>query len=276
MDGTGVWSLCLSIATPTGRLSGASAWSLAPATVLPLLVLAGLYAFGGRRVTREQRSAFAVGWLLLVVALVSPLCRLSASLAWAHMVQFTLLVGFAPALLAAGGLGSVVARLVSPCGNLGRPPLGLAVTIYGLALWGWHAPPFYARAISDPVFHVLAYAALIVVSVWFWSTMVAGLREHPLAVTACWLTTVVHTGFLGALLVFSPNLLYPVMTPGALAWGWDPLEDQQLAGLIMWVPGFLPYAAAALGVFWRLLQSSEGAESGLHGSSRRTPASTTW
>jgi len=276
MDGTGIWSLCLSIADPAGRLSGDSAWSLAPATALPLLALAAVYGVVGRRLTGGRHGAFAAGWLLLVLALVSPLCRLSASLAWAHMVQFTLLVGFAPALLAAGGLGTVVARLVAPRGNVGRPPLGLAVAIYGLALWGWHVPPFYTRVVSDPVFHVLAYATLIAVSVWFWSTMVAGLREHPLAVTACWLATVVHTGFLGALLVFSPNLLYPVMTPGALAWGWDPLEDQQLAGLIMWVPGFLPYAAAALGVFWRLLQSSEGAESGLHGSNRRTPASTTW
>jgi cytochrome c2 len=82
----------------------------------------------------------------------------------------------------------------------------------------------------------------------FWWTVLE--RRHgrlgwPGAVIALF-TTAVHTGLLGALLTFSTRLWYPLYAPATAAWGLTPLEDQQLAGLIMWIPGGLAYVIAAL------------------------------
>ena len=58
--------------------------------------------------------------------------------------------------------------------------------------------------------------------------------------------TALHTGLLGALLALAPRLWYPANADGGMLWGLTPLEDQQLAGLVMWVPAGLVYAGAAL------------------------------
>jgi cytochrome c oxidase assembly factor CtaG len=78
----------------------------------------------------------------------------------------------------------------------------------------------------------------------------------------CWgvlyvFTTAIHTGVLGALLTFAPHAWYPAYQMTTPAWGLTPLEDQQIGGLIMWVPGSLVYIVAGLGLFAGWLKQSE-------------------
>jgi hypothetical protein len=96
--------------------------------------------------------------------------------------------------------------------------------------------------------HALQHTAFLGSALLFWWAVFHGTRarlRYGAAVLCLFLTTIV-TGGLGALLTVAPHPLYPVYSAGSSAWGLTPLEDQQLAGLIMWIPGGLTYLVVAL------------------------------
>lgn len=261
-----LWSLCLAGVSLTTPDDVWQSWSLAPAVVIPLLLLLLAYLRGYRALFRRSapataqelrrcRTWFAAGWLLLAVCLMSPLCRLSATLVAAHMVQLMLLVAVAPALLDLGRTGAVLtaavprpwlARSAASARHALSPPLGLLTFGYGALIWLWHAPAVYTVIQTSAGWHWLAFATLIWLSTLFWQGIVGAHRHRPAAAVGALLTTLIHTGLLGALLTFSPQALYPVLADGARAWSLQPLHDQQLAGLIMWVGGGALYLLAAL------------------------------
>jgi putative membrane protein len=273
-----LWSLCLAGVHTVTPANLWLSWSLAPSIVVPLtLALAvGLYGYGARRlpelsdgeVTR-RRTWFIAGWLLLALALISPLCRMAATLVSAHMVQLMLLAGPATALLALARPGRALTAAIpaaryrlQPRTAASRPSrVGVATLGYGAAIWLWHAPPIYTAIVSSALWHWLAFAALIAVSLVFWARIVAALRHDIAAALAALLGTLMHTGLLGALLTFAPRILYPVLADGASAWHLEPLQDQQLAGLIMWVGGGVFYLLAALlgCTLWLRMASAGGA-----------------
>jgi putative membrane protein len=266
-DAGHLWTLCLAglhVVTPANLWH---AWSLAPPVIVPLMLAlaAGLRGYaitsaGAGANVREiaaRRNRFLAAWLLLTVALVSPLCRLSATLVSAHMVQLMLLAGPATALLALALPGQLAAALplrwlriqpAAPAADGAAAPPRLAVVTlgYGGMIWLWHAPPVYAAILESPVWHWLAFAALIWVATLFWVRVVAAHRHHAAPAVMALATTLMHTGLLGALLTFAQRPLYPIVAEGAAAWHLEPLQDQQLAGLIMWVGGGAFYLLAAL------------------------------
>lgn len=258
-----IWSLCLagiSSVTPDGVWA---AWSLAPSVVVPLALLA-LWcghalmrnpAAAGSPDRAARRAAAAIALLLLLAALVSPLCRLAATLTSAHMVQHAVLVALAPPLL-------VFALRATKTGP--RVPLGLFswTALYGAAIWFWHIPAMYQAALLDPAIHLAMYGSLIAVASAFWAALFettrGSIRETGAAILAL-LVTLVHTGILGALLTFSRTLWYPILAPGALGFGLSALDDQQLAGLIMWIPmGAIYMLAAVVLMGARLTQLDRG------------------
>ena len=96
-------------------------------------------------------------------------------------------------------------------------------------------------------------ASLLGVSLWFWRTVLDP-PSHVFAMPALLLfVTILHTGLLGALLTFSQSIWYPLMAIGAAQWGVAPDQDQQLAGLIMWIPMGSIYLLGALFVMGRSL-----------------------
>jgi cytochrome c oxidase assembly factor CtaG len=189
--------------------------------------------------------------VFLVVGLVSPLCRLAATLAWAHMVQHLILVALAPPflVLGAGPLRTLFRGQAGSTRSRAAVHPAIAATIYGLSIWFWHVPACYQASLSSSAVHLLMYGTLLLAGLLFWSSVIGSIRPHRqssvLAVVIL-LITLLHTGLLGALLTFSPSPWYPLMQGGALAWGLAALEDQQLAGLIMWIPMGFIYLAAAL------------------------------
>lgn len=221
-------ALCLAGARPALPQDWWSAWSLAPATLVPLLVsLAWLLA-------RRRAALPLAGWALLALALASPLCRLAATLAWAHMAQLM-------ALLAGMALLAAAAR---PRAHMPRP--GPAAVVHGLLLWLWHVPAVYTVVLQDAAAHLLATALLLGSAWWFWRALLQAPPPWRGAALMALLATMAHTGLLGALLTFAGQPLYPVQAAGARAWGLEPLHDQQLAGLLMWVVGALGYLLAAV------------------------------
>ena len=255
-------SLCLATRPPVTPSTLWGSWSFAPEIVIPLLAMLGIYGHSSLRapapLSKIGSAAFLAGWLLLVVALVSPLCRLAATLAWAHMVQHTILVALAPLLLVLGMRPESARRLNRQVPSYGHVA-ALIASAYAAVIWLAHAPGVYEAALRGPVTHLALVALLLGASVAFWD-MVLRAPPNVSAATAdlggvllCF-TAMVQTGLLGALITFAQEPWYAILVSRAAAWGLNPLTDQRLAGLIMWVPMSVIYLGVCLALMWRCLE----------------------
>jgi putative membrane protein len=242
-------------------------------TSLALLALAGaLYAAGTRKLWRRggrgngvrpwQALAFAAGLGAVAAALAPALDRLAHELLWAHMLQHLLLILVAAPLLALGRPLQPFLWALPPAGRrrLGRLVGGgralagsaawplLALVLHASVVWAWHAPVLYEAALASAAVHTLEHTTMLATALLLWSAVVASGTHGRLGHTAAVLVvfaTAVQSGGLGALLTFAPAPFYPAHEAAALARGVDPIADQQLAGLLMWVPGGLVYVGAA-------------------------------
>jgi putative membrane protein len=253
-----------------------AAWTYDPWVVAPLYLSGSLYLIGMRRLWRLagvgrgvrpwQVACFWAGWSAIALALISPLHWLGERLFTAHMIEHTVLMVIGAPLIAAarpldamlwalpkplriiiGGLGAAVAR--SSLWHSVSHPLG-ATGIHAVAIWAWHMPLLYHLVLANVLAHRLQHLSFVTTAVLFWWSLLHGrLRErgHGLGIL-CLFVTMVHTAVLGALLTLSRRLWYSQQAAFAEAFGLTPIEDQQLAGLVMWVPMGLIYTAAALAI----------------------------
>jgi cytochrome c oxidase assembly factor CtaG len=127
-----------------------------------------------------------------------------------------------------------------------------AWALHAAVLWAWHAPPLFEKALHDEAWHAFQHASFFVSALLFWWAVLRPGRGHGVAGMVLVFTTMMHTAFLGALLSLSARLWYPSYQASASALGFDPLEDQQLGGLLMWVPAGLAYLASGLALATRL------------------------
>ncbi len=243
-----------------------SRWNLDPILLAALVALAGLYALGAMRLERRARgaglgglshreqAAFYVGWTLAAVALVSPLCALSVSLFSARVGQHMLLVLVAAPLVAIGRPFAALAILVARSDDPGPSPSPrtsplIASACFAALLWFWHAPGPYAATFSSSIVYWSMHISLFGAALWLWGGIDRTLAGSMRVVGAGVISSV-QMGFLGVLITLAPRAVY---TPHALttaAWGLTPLQDQQLGGAIMWIPGcliFLMVSMLALG-----------------------------
>jgi len=199
-----------------------------------LLVALGVSAFAMTQLPGVRRMAGLAGVAVLFVAFVSPLCALTTALFSARAVHHLLLVTVAAPLFA----------IALPL----RRAIGMAVTtsialpLSTAVLWAWHAPALYDAALSHVGIYWVMQATLFASGWLFWTAV---LRARPAEAAAGIIGGAVQMGFLGALLTFAGRPLYAAHLSTTVAFGMGPLADQQLAGLVMWVPGMAPYAAAA-------------------------------
>ena len=248
-------------------------WALEPGIVLALGASALLYAGGlrglwrtraGRGIRRWEAVAFAAGWLALAVALVSPLHPLGEALFSAHMAQHELLMVVAAPLLVLGRpivpfLWAIPIGWRRALGAAARRPGArgtwraltapfAAWLLHGAALWLWHLPGPYTATLDSDAVHTLQHASFLGTALLFWYALVHG-REGRLGYGAAvfyLFATAMHSGGLGALLTVARRPWYPELGASTAAWGLTPLEDQQLAGLIMWIPAGASYLIAGL------------------------------
>jgi cytochrome c oxidase assembly factor CtaG len=207
---------------------------------------------------------FAAGWLALAAALVSPLHALGERLFTAHMIEHEILMVVAAPLLALSRpVGAMLWGL--PQGwrrRLGaaaasRPWRGVwrfitdplaATVLHGIAIWAWHVPALFAMALEDEAMHALQHASFLLTALLFWWALLCrrgGRAAHGVAVGHLFVTAL-HTGLLGALLLFSTRLWFPSAAGQAAQWDLTALEDQQLAGLVMAFPACLVYPSVGL------------------------------
>ena len=268
----------------TAHQAGDTGASAARLLTIALFVAVGIYAIGLGRlwsrhryggVARREATYFFIGMTVLIAALAPPFDRLADAAFSLHMVQHELLM-----LIAAPCL--VIAQPLAPYLHAAprswRRPLARVLyastvsmvfawlarplpawTLNALALWLWHAPLLFNAAIDNTFIHVLQHASFFAAAVIYWSSVLPNRHGTSLATSVVSLfATAVHNSALGALLTFASSPLYDYKIG---AFGLSALEDQQLGGLVMWVPAGFVFLYAGLLASARLLHAEEKKES---------------
>jgi putative membrane protein len=256
------------------------AWSFEPLVIISLVVVAVLFIIGLRRLKRRsirtwEALCFAGGWLALVIALVSPLHAWGRVLFSAHMSQHEVLMLVAAPLLVLGRpliafLWALPLSWSRRLGNIGKVfwinrtwraltiPL-VAWLVHAIALWTWHIPALFEATLYSDTVHTLQHLSFLLSALLFWWALIhgpQGAMGYGAAVLYLF-TTSVHSGALGALLTVAGSVWYPSYAPLTASWGLTPLEDQQLGGLIMWIPASLVYVIAGLALFAGWLREAD-------------------
>ncbi len=263
----------------------ARTWAWEPGVIIPLVLSGWLYFIGvrklwkesdkGRGVRRWEAWCYAGGWFALFIALVSPLHPWGRVLFSAHMTQHEILMLVAAPLLVLGrplipflwALPIGWAREVGSWGKLAAvQTVWRAITnpfaawaIHAVALWVWHIPALFQATVNSELVHTGQHLSFLLSALLFWWALIHG-RQGLMgygAATLYMFTTSIHSGLLGALITFASTVWYPVYLRTTQSWGLTPLEDQQLGGLIMWIPAGLVYIIAGLALFAGWLRESE-------------------
>jgi cytochrome c oxidase assembly factor CtaG len=278
---TGIATAVLLLAAPVpaiahgGYTASAPGWTWDPWITVPIAVSALLFAVGLIRLKARANQGglgrrmllFAAGWVILSAALISPLHEAGERSFAAHMFEHELIMLAAAPLLvlseplivmlwafplpARHAIGTAVrARPVSLAWRRLTEPV-TATLLQAAALWLWHAPMLFDLALGNEGWHAAQHLSFLVSALFFWSATL-GTRSLRTAggrslAALCLFATSLVSGALGALMAFSESPWYAGYARlGMAPFGLTPAEDQQLAGLIMWIPGGLVHALAAL------------------------------
>ena len=262
-------------------------WDFEPTVIIPIAVAAALYVIGlhalweragrGSGISRTQAACFFAGLIVVVGALASPLDALADVLFSAHMGQHLLLILVAAPLIVLGAPAIAYAwalprawnlrvRRVTHASAVAAPARVLlhpasVWALFAVDFWFWHVPRVYDAAVDRPAVHALEHATMLATALLFWWTVVrlAGSRRLEWgAATVFVFTTMLQQSFVAALLTFSRDAWYPHYAATAPDWGLTPLQDQQLAGLIMWMPANLLYLIVVAILILRWLTEDEG------------------
>jgi putative membrane protein len=190
-----------------------------------------------------DRRWFIASLLALAVALVSPLCALTTALFAARSLHHIIVLGLAAPLFA----------LSLP--SLQRPAIVPALVLSTGVLWLWHVPAIYAGTFASVALYWAMQAALFGSFVWFWRAIFSAAAPFFASLLAIG-AGAAQMGFLAAILTLAPRPLYEAHLVAPHAWGLTPLMDQQLGGLLMWVPTFFLYGVFAFVALRRFAQEA--------------------
>ncbi|KQX17662.1 MULTISPECIES: cytochrome c oxidase assembly protein [unclassified Sphingomonas] len=219
-------------------------FNLDPILIVALLVIAGLHIAALRRSDMQWRLALS-GWVIAALAFLSPLCALSVALFSARVGQHMILTLAAAPLIAAAGPWRMRAM-----------PAALA---FFAALWFWHMPaPYAATYRSTPIYWTM-HLSLFGSAIGLWTALLHVSRAQSVPALAAGFATSVHMGLLGAFLTLATRPMFEPHYFTTTAWNLTPLQDQQLGGVFMWVPGiflFLWVALRSAHLGWRKLEGT--------------------
>jgi len=269
------------------------AWTFEPGVLVGLAVPTLWYACGvrslwhvagrGRGIGASQLWAFGGGLFTLIIALVSPLDAMGDALFSAHMTQHLLLILVVAPLIVisepllpmlwavptglrrriarwwrhATGVRTIVRTVTSP---------GAAWALHVGALFFWHIPAPYGWALRHDAVHALEHVSFLGTAILFWWAVLqpTGRRRLSYGMSVVYVSTAgMLMGALGAILTLAPFPWYVEHLTTTAAWHLSPLQDQQLAGVIMWVPASIVYLGAVCWFFVKWLGADAPCETGL-------------
>jgi putative membrane protein len=252
-------------------------WTWDPLPLLTLTTALGLYLLGvvrlwssaglGHGVSRGRAICFALGIAAALLALVSPLDQLSDGLFAAHMSQHELLMVVAAPLIVLGRpfavcVWALPSKYRGPVGGYFRRPTAraawqfisaplFALVLHAAIRWLWHLPSLFEAAMRDETIHAIQHLSFFSSAALLWWAMVHGRygrAGYALSVLFVF-ATALHTSILGVLISVAPRVIYHVYQGRTQAYGWEALDDQALAGIIMWVPSGTLFMGCALALF---------------------------
>ena len=242
-------------------------WNLDPILIVLLLLPLGAYLSavrGGGGPRSAGRANFVSGWLVGAAALLSPLCALSVSLFSARVGQHMILALVAAPLVLLGHPGSAYSRLSPALAHwisnrrLTRFCTSApgAALIFAALLWFWHAPGPYAATFRSSSVYWLMHLSLFTGALLVWAVVLDRSARGVIPSLAVSAFTTVQMTFLGALITIAHQTLYLPHALTTAAWGLTPLADQQLGGLIMWVPSCTVFVGVSVLTLARMLSDS--------------------
>jgi putative membrane protein len=280
------WCYCAIALLPTQAFAHAgenhtSWWTLDPLIITPMSVFGILYVSGLLWLRRRRHagisvqplalSSAALGALALFFALIWPLDAFSESSFAAHMAQHMLLIAVAGPLLALARISIPVNAAIAAASPAAAAALALprkwlrlllmptvVFILHGAVIWGWHSPLLFELALRVEWVHTLEHLSFLVAGYWYWTVLIRHCDNEGYASAALSvLATLMHTGLLGALFTFASRPLYStfVTTQGSVE---RALQDQQLAGLLMWIPMGACYLIGGLAFAAAWMRSAEG------------------
>ena len=261
------------------------AWSFDPLVTAGLTSSAVVYVFGlrnlwsvsgvGSGISGWEAAAFACAWISMFIALVSPLHPWGEVLFSAHMSQHEVLMLISAPLFVIGrpfiaAMWFVPRNWRRPFGSILNGSIlkrlwrfvttpFVAWAIHAIALWTWHIPFLFQATLRSDLVHTFQHASFFLSALLFWWAIICrskGMSSYGAGVLYLF-TTSIHSGLLGVLLTLTSRVWYPAYSESTASWGLSPIEDQQLGGLIMWVPAGIVYIVAALIMFAGWLKESD-------------------
>lgn len=255
-------------------------WSWELSIVIPLALMLGIYLIGALRrghlhTLRWRHASFLAGWLTLCFALTSPIHELGEQLFSAHMLQHEILILVSAPLISASHPGATCLWAFAPRhrAHLGAwvhsieqsPPVALitrpiiAWSLETVALWIWHIPALYQATLTSDSIHAVQHLSFFLTAVLFWSALYGVSRSAISygAATVYVFAAAAQCSALGWLLTFSSVLWYPAYTATTARWGLSPLQDQQLGGVIMWVPSGIVFVIIGLALFAKWIAEAD-------------------
>jgi len=279
----------LSLLHPAQTLSLTN-WTVHPSTVIGLVALGALYAWrarvaeqgvaagerprtgpGGDVPSGAQRAAFFAGLLVIFCSLNGPLHDLSDYYLFSgHMVQHLLLTLFVPPLLIYGTPGGMLrpalrVRAVAAVARRITTPIACFV-IFNVVIAAWHLPPLYNLAMRQHPVHVVEHLMFMASAVIMWWPYLSPLPELPrLAYPGQMLYSFLMSlpmSIVAVYITMADHVLYPAYASAPRVWGISPLQDQQIGGLIMWIPGGLFFYVVMTFVFFKWAARQEDSTAG--------------
>jgi putative membrane protein len=255
-----------------GEIHAAQVWNAITAVSLLFILavyIAGLTKLwrseGGRHTIRKwQAAAFVLGWISAALALLGPLDRWSDVLFSAHMAQHELLMLVAAPLMIVGRPFLTLLTVTRAAARLARPldaitgPVTVLI-LHAVVLWMWHIPALFEAALHDETVHVIQHLGFFITAAMFWYALIHG-RYGRLGYGVAVLyvfATAMHTQILGALLTFGTRIWYPTHAARTAAAGVNAVDDQQLAGIVMWIPFGVIFTLVGLALFAAWLGEAE-------------------
>ena len=251
------------------------AWTFEPSVLIGVAALGTLYLLGWRRGRATgsthkpgygRLALFALGLLVILAALVSPIDALGDQLLLMHMTQHIMLLDFAPILLILG-LNKVLLRPITRrvhaierrAGFFAHP--AFAVIAYVGLMWAWHIPAMYDLALRHSGIHAFEHLCFAAAGTLYWWHLISPIRtRHRLGgmgPVAYMVSTKLLVGGLGIVLAFAPASFYPFYEHHPHYWGLSPSEDQSIAGLLMALEQSVVMGIALVWVFVNMLNESE-------------------
>ena len=268
------WSATIARRSPAPSVLAASpdaGWTFEPGAIVLVAALTFIYVRRHRQVggSAGRLASFLAGMALVLIALCSPIDRLGEQLFFMHMVQHLLLLDLAPILVRLGltkvllrPLTRRLVRVERAVGPLAHPVFAIVLYVATMALW--HVPAMYDAALEIPVVHVLEHVTVGIAGGLYWWHLLSPIRARQrlggMGPVVYMLATKVLVGLLGILLAFAPDLLYGFYDTRGERWGLSPLEDQQVAGLVMALEQSIVMGIALAYLFFRMLAESEAEE----------------